>query len=123
MAGGQRAGANSPSDQVPAGNGGPISNALVLHQIAAQPVSQSAFVKPSEQRSLAPDAENVLALVSDRHDVCLREEAEVARILSNLVISAEGYKVQTPNRPWTQQLAAVIMHSLLIHLVTLLSPF
>ncbi|KAL3149558.1 hypothetical protein ABBQ32_002337 [Trebouxia sp. C0010 RCD-2024] len=89
---GPGAGSNSRKAQGPAANGHSTSTALVLHQSASLPVRQAESARAAA-RGPAPNAENALTVVPDRHAMCLREEEEVAAKLQDLVIAAEGYRV------------------------------
>lgn len=108
---GPGAGSNSRKAQGPAANGHSTSTALVLHQSASLPVRQAESARAAA-RGPAPNAENALTVVPDRHAMCLREEEEVAAKLQDLVIAAEGYRVTTPNHQLTQQLVAAVKHGL-----------
>ena len=92
---GHRAGANSPEGHLPTANGHSTSTALVLHQGASQPESQLGSARAAA-RSPAPIAGSALAVMPDRHAICMREEAEVSAKLRDLVIAAEGYRVSNP---------------------------
>ena len=83
-----RRGSAIPED-IAAGNG--HSTTLVLHRSAAQPVSP-ARADRAGAHSPAPHAGNTLAVVPDgsRQATILRETAEVAEILPNWVIEAQG---------------------------------
>ena len=107
-----KAGHSAAASQVPAAIG--HSTALVLHQSAAQPESQTCAPRAAA-RSPVTHAGNFLPLVphAGRHAVrdavVLREEAQVAENLPNLVQDAAEYKVE-PYPHLSPYFASVVGH-------------
>lgn len=88
---------------MPAGNR--PSTALVLLPSAAQPGYQTCAARAAAHSPVW----NALAVVPNRHAAVLREQAEVAEHLPNLVTDAEEYKVFSHSQ-LSLHVAAVVGH-------------